>query len=234
MRWMLIIAGLVVGLVSGPAVATPPPYTAFYEAFAYGNTLKTHSTLNYEPGRVRMSLDARIVGFLRILGRFEMSRESIISNGPDGLRLLESHSTQVQPRRTREAHTRFDWETGEAHGVSNGKTFNLKVDDDIQDYLSVLLVVMQELRTGAAETRQTVDVIERDRVRSYRLVREGTERLDTALGRLDTIKVTRSDPKRGVALSAWFAPELHYLPVRFDYEADSRVYVLNITGLDWH
>jgi hypothetical protein len=234
MRWMLIIAGLVAGLVSAPAVATPPPYTAFYEAFAYGNTLKTHSTLNYEPGRVRMSLDARVVGFLRILGRFEMSRESIISNGPEGLRLLESHQTQVQPRRTREAHTRFDWETGEAHGVSNGRTFSVQVDDDVQDYLSVLLVVMQELRSGAAETRQTVEVIERGRVRSYRLEREGTERLDTALGRLDTVRVTRSDPERDISLSAWFAPELHYLPVRFDYEADGRIYVLNITGLDWH
>ncbi|OOG25902.1 hypothetical protein B1C78_05910 [Thioalkalivibrio denitrificans] len=234
MPWKFTAAALALILTAAPATATPPPYTAFYEATAYGNTLKTRSSVNYEPGRVRMSLDARVVGFLRLLGRFEMSREAIVSIGPEGLRLLESLHSQVQPRRSREVHTRFDWETGRAEGVNNGEPFSLSVSEDTMDYLSVLLAIMQELQTGTAAQRQTVEVIERDRVRSYRLVREGTERIRTELGRLDTVKVTRRDDDRGIALSAWFARDLHYIPVRFDYEADGRVYVLNITELDWH
>lgn len=234
MQWRHILTALVLMVAALPALATPPPYTAFYEAFAYGNTLKTRSSVNYEPGRVRMSLDARVVGFLRLLGRFELSREAIVSNGPEGMRLLESHHSQVQPRRSREVHTRFDWETGTAEGVSNGESFSVEVGQDTMDYLSVLLMIMQELRTGNPQPRQTVEVIEKDRVREYRLVREGTERLDTELGRLDTVRVTRRDDERGIGLSAWFARDLHYIPVRFDYEADGRVYVLNITGLDWH
>jgi hypothetical protein len=234
MRWKHLVAAIALLLAAAPVLATPPPYTAFYEAFAYGNTLKTRSTVNYEPGRVRMSLEARVVGFLRLLGRFEMSREAIVANGPEGLRLLESHHSQTQPRRNQEVHTRFDWESGRAEGVNNGKPFSVKVSEDTMDYLSVLLVIMQELRTEADVQRQSVEVIERDRVREYQLVREGTERLDTKLGRLETVKVTRRDDDRGIALSAWFAPELHYIPVRFDYEADGRVYVLNITELDWH
>ena len=234
MPWKLAAAALALILTAAPAMATPPPYTAFYEASAYGNTLKTRSSVNYEPGRVRMSLDARVVGFLRLFGRFELSREAIISIGPEGLRLLESLHRQVQPRRAREVHTRFDWDTGRAEGVNNGERFSLSVSEDTMDYLSVLLAIMQELQTGTAEQRQTVEVIERDRVRSYRLVREGTERIRTELGRLDTVKVTRRDDERGIALSAWFARDLHYIPVRFDYEADGRVYVLNITELDWH
>ncbi|MFN2350090.1 MAG: DUF3108 domain-containing protein [Thioalkalivibrio sp.] len=234
MRWIAIILGLTAALAAAPALAVPPPHTAFYEAMAYGNTLKTQSTISYEPGQVRMSLDARVVGFLRLLGRFEMSRESIIGNGPEGLRLLESHNSQVQPGKTREVHTRFNWEANLATGTQNGTAFALQVPDDTMDYLSVLLLVMQELRSGMSEKRQAVDVIDRDRLRNYQLVHEGTERLDTGLGRMDTIKVTRRDEKRGIALSAWFAPQLHYIPVRFDYEADGRIYALNITGVDWH
>jgi hypothetical protein len=234
MHWKPIIAGIALMFAAAPSLAMPPPYTAFYEAFAYGNTLKTRSSVNYEPGRVRMSLDARILGFLRLFGRFELSRETIIYNGPEGLRLLESHHSRTQPRRSREVHTRIDWETGMAEGTENGERFSVPVNDGTLDYLSVLLVIMQELRTGVAEPLQSVEIIERDRVREYGVVHEGTERLETELGRLDTVKVTRRDDDRGIGLSAWFARDLHYVPVRFDYEADGRVYVLNITGLDWH
>ena len=219
---------------SAPALAMPPPHTAFYEAVAYGNTLKTRSTVSYEPGLVRMSLDARVVGFLRLLGRFEMSRESILSNGPEGLKLLESHHSETQPRRSREVHTRLDWEANIAQGTQNGKPFEIEVQDGTLDYLSVLLLLMQELRNGNVETRESVALVERHRLRTYTLIREGNERLQTDLGRLDTVKITRRDEERGIALSAWFAPELHYIPVRFDYEADGRVYALRITGVEWH
>jgi len=46
--------------------------------------------------------------------------------------------------------------------------------------------------------------------------------------------VVRTDENSGVELAGWFVPELNYLPVRLDYEADGNVFELELTKLEWH
>ena len=60
-------------------------------------------------------------------------------------------------------------------------------------------------------------VAEDGKIKTYQLRRAGKETLATPLGNLETIKVERrkEDSKRVTTL--WFAPALHYLPVRLDH-----------------
>jgi hypothetical protein len=232
-RFILMFLVVLAGPALAAADAPIPPYTATYEAQALGNRLVALSTLHYEGDHIRMAMDAHVSGFLRILGRFEFNRESLIQSNGTAVRLLQNRSQQVTPRRERKVETRFDWVTHHAHGHINGKAFDLAVPATTQDFLSSLYLTMVLLRNGDLTTLR-LDLLERNHLRSYALERRGEARIATPLGTLDTVHVVRTNQGSNVELAAWFAPELHYLPVRFDYEADGNVYRLDLTQLEWH
>lgn len=235
MRWQhLIVLPFLVGAAQAGSLPTIPPYTATYEAQAYGNRLIVRSTLNPEGENLRMAMDAQVSGFLRLLGRFEFSRESVFQPAPDGLRVLQTRSRQVTPRRERNTETQFDWSTGRARGQDGDRTFDLEVPPGTLDFLSSLYQTMTELGDGAVDATESVTILERRRLREYTVAPEGRERIQTALGRMDAVKIVRKDNDRDVELAGWFAPDLHYLPVRLDYESDGDVFRLELTKLEWH
>lgn len=235
MRWpSLILLLLLAGAAQTALAGSIPAYTATYQAQAFGNTLVAQSTLSREGDNVRMAMDAHVSGFLRILGRFEFTREAIFKSGDGNLNLVQTRSIRVTPRRERKVETRFDWTTSRAHGHINQRSFDLAVPPGTLDFLSSLYLTMEQLRNGNLGQTLTVTVLERDRLREYSLTLKDTHRIDTVLGRLDALRVVRSDENSGVELAGWFVPELNYLPVRLDYEADGNVFELELTKLEWH
>ncbi|WP_019625506.1 DUF3108 domain-containing protein [Thioalkalivibrio sp. ALJT] len=237
------VLGFLLALVALPASAAEnnthsiPPYTASYEATALGNTLKARITLNHEDVQTRMAMDAHVSGFLRLLGRFELSREALMNRQNGELQLARSRSQQITPRRERKVETRLDRDRGLAIGTIDNEHFQLEVPDQTLDFLGSLYLIMQRLERSEltrADNRSTVQVLERDRLREYRFEYGERETMDSPIGRLETVRIDRRTDDSDVALSAWFAPELHHVPVRFDYEADGRVFELNLTQLEWH
>lgn len=232
MRWTILISLL---LCSSAAWATPatviPAYVATYEAHAYGNTLVVVNTLRHEPEGIRMTMDAHIVGFLRILGSFGFSRGSLFQFEDREVRLLETRMSQRTPRREREAEAQLDWNAKRARGRVNDEAFDMEVPAGTQDFLSSLYLTMTRLMDGDFDQVLTVDLLERNRLRSYTMENRGQERLETQLGTLDTIRVARQNSS-DIEVSGWFAPDLGYLPVRLQYEADGRVFQFEITALE--
>jgi hypothetical protein len=235
MRWPRLILLLLLAGAAQPALAgSIPAYTATYQAQAFGNTLVAQSTLSREGDNIRMAMDAHVSGFLRILGRFEFTREAVFKSGDGNLNLVQTRSVQVTPRRERKVETRFDWTTNRAHGHINQQSFDLAVPPGTLDFLSSLYLTMEQLRNGNLGQTITVTVLERDRLRQYSLTLQGAHRIDTVLGRVEALHVVRTDDSSGVELAGWFVPTLDYLPVRLDYEADGNVFELELTKLEWH
>jgi hypothetical protein len=208
-----------------------PAYVATYEAHAYGNTLVVVNALRHEPEGIRMTMDASIVGFLRLLGSFGFSRGSLFQFEDRQVRLLETRMSQRTPRREREAEAQLDWDANRARGRVNDEPFDMEVPAGTQDFLSSLYLTMTRLMEGDFGEVLTVDLLERNRLRSYTMENRGEERLDTQLGTLDTIRVARQNSS-DIEVSGWFAPDLGYLPVRLQYEADGRVFQFEITALE--
>lgn len=235
MRWTpLILLFCLAGAVQAAPAERVPAYTATYEASVLGNTLIAQSTLSHEGENIRMAMDAHLSGFLRLLGRFEFDREAVFrSNGAD-LQLLETRSSQVTPRRERRVETRFEWTANRALGHINQQPFELEIPPDTLDFLSSLYLTMQELREGNLGDALSVKVLERDRLREYTIETRGRQQIDTALGRMEAYHVVRRQDGSDVELAGWFVPELHYLPVRLDYEADGNQLELVLTGVEWH
>lgn len=220
---------------STSALSPPlPAFSATYEAQVLANTLTAVIELRPEDEHWRMSLQARASGWVRIIGRLEVERSSVLVPFNGSLRPVFSTNNEVTPRRERNVEIRFDWSGQNATGVINGTPFTHEITEATQDFLSGLLRTVEIVRAGESDAQHTLQILERDRLRDYLMRPAGRETVTTPEGRFETIGMIRSDPSRGVELAAWFAPGLNYLPVRLDYEAGKDIVQLNLKSVVWH
>lgn len=106
----------------------------------------------------------------------------------------------------------FDWAKGNAAGFSEKKPVELKIAAGTQDVLSIQIEVMEDLKNGNLPA--TFQIIDKDELKEFLYKREGTARLSTALGELDTVVVTSQREGGDRILRMWFAPSLGYTPVQ--------------------
>jgi len=230
-----VLVWFVLALPTAAYSAPIPAFTATYEAQALGNTLTAVIVLQPDGERWRMTLQARLSGWLRLIGRVEVQRESLMVVGTNG-QLQPEFSTnhEITPRRERQSEIQFDWTNLRATGTVNSEPFTREISATTQDFLSSLLQTIVILRTGTTEPDYPLQILERNRLRNYVMRPAGRQRITTPLGRLEALGMIRADPSRGIELGGWFAPELNFLPIRLDYEAGSDVLQLNLKSVVWH
>jgi hypothetical protein len=125
----------------------------------------------------------------------------------------------------------FDWDKGRAHGASEGKPVDLVLKDGTQDVMSIQIEVMQDLRNGTLPA--TFQIIDKDELKDFNYTREGTARLHTDLGELDTIVVASQRTGNNRILRMWFAPALGFLPVQAERTRDGKLeFAMRIQSLD--
>jgi hypothetical protein len=67
-------------------------------------------------------------------------------------------------------------------------------------------------------------IIDKDQIKEFLYTREGTEKLRTAIGMLDTVVVaSRHGPTDSRVLRMWFAPDLGYVPVQAERRRDGKL-----------
>jgi len=115
----------------------------------------------------------------------------------------------------------FDWDKGRAHGSSEGKPVDLALKDGTQDVMSIQIEVMQDLRNGTLPA--TFQIIDKDELKDFNYTREGTARLRTELGELDTIVVASQRTGNNRILRMWFAPALGFVPVQAERTRDGKL-----------
>jgi hypothetical protein len=115
----------------------------------------------------------------------------------------------------------FDWETHRARGKSEGKPIDIGIQDSTQDLLSIQIEIMQDLRNGVLPPR--FSIVDKDEVKEFLYTREGTARLRTALGVLDTVVIASQREGNNRILRMWFAPALGFTPVQAERSRDGKL-----------
>lgn len=107
----------------------------------------------------------------------------------------------------------FDWQGKKVTGTAKEHAIDIVIPDDAQDPMSLQIASLRDLAKGTIPA--TVSLVDGDgKLKDYELKQEGTARLDTRLGTLDTIIYTSRRANSDRVTRTWVAPALGYLPVK--------------------
>jgi Protein of unknown function (DUF3108) len=235
---MKTLAGaiLLAAMACTDAVAQAPdtsgvaPFIAQYEAAWKGMTVGTSEiqlTRGAEPGHYMYVWTITARGFFRLAYRDDLVQKS-------WLRVVGDH---VRPDKyfgkegSQTVELNFDWQDKRATGVSETKPVDITLPDGAQDVMSIQVEVMLDLKNGNLPA--TFQIIDKDQLKEFNYTREGTARIRTAIGELETVIVTSQRTGNNRILRMWFAPSLGFVPVQAERSRDGKVEIsMRIKSVD--
>jgi hypothetical protein len=128
------------------------------------------------------------------------------------LRPTSYHAAEEGHAADKSVDLKFDWQTHRVSGVSQTKPVDLPLQDGTQDGMSVQIELMRELAAGRSP--QGFWLVDNDEIKQYKYVREGTETLETGVGKLETVRYRSEHEGSSRVTRLWLAQSLGYLPVR--------------------
>jgi hypothetical protein len=135
-----------------------------------------------------------------------------------GLRPLRYRFDDGTRRTDRDVALQFDWLAGRVTGLAEGSTVDIPVISGLQDSASAQAFVQLRLLDGVEPG--IVPVIEKNRIKYYQYTLLRRERLETAIGVLDTV-VYRSAREGSTRENVfWLAPRLGYAIVQAEQRRD--------------
>lgn len=195
------------------------PFSAVYSARYSGISLEATRALAHSDGNQwTMTTEARnFMGQISETSRFHLEDGTIRSDYYRYQRRLLGASKREEQL--------FDWVNKVSgyyvdRGPNSEPRREIALDQPLYDRSNYQLRLAQDLRDDKPEL--SYQIADRGRQREYRFERMGEEVLDTAHGRIDTIKVMRlrDDDDRETIL--WFAPALNYLLIQLEHTEEGK------------
>jgi hypothetical protein len=132
---------------------------------------------------------------------------------------------------SRDVSLKFDWDAHKVTGTAENKPVDQALTPGVQDSLSVQVALMCGLAAGSVPA--SFRLIDKDEVKEYQYTREGEAKLDTAVGKLDTVIYRSQKAGSSRYTRLWIAPSLGYLPVRAEQaKRDKRELQLTIRAIE--
>jgi Protein of unknown function (DUF3108) len=195
------------------------PFSAHYQAdYKTMNVGTSDLELKQDtaPGHYLYTWTITAHGIFRLY-RDEVTQQSLLSINADHVRpekyRAEDGSSSV--------NLEFDWDAGRVSGTSEKKAVDLKIKEGTQDLMSIQVEVMLDLKKGNLPA--TFQIIDKDQLKEFIYTEEGTARIRTALGELDTVIVTSRQAGNNRILRMWFAPSLGFVPVQAERTRDGKL-----------
>jgi hypothetical protein len=224
LRAIALVSALTLGSFATAATAGLPvaPFQARYEVYGSGfslgeavMTLAPNGSAGY-----RMSTEVRPNGLAALIVSGQLD-ENVSGEIHEGQLWPDQYERRTETRRrTQTVQLKFDWPAGQVQARDNEERARLPVTPGMLDPLSLNLRVMWDLQSGRLPDRYTL--VDETKIRTFQIRNEGEETLDTPLGALRALRVSHSRPGRTRITTFWFAPDLHYLPVRVAQESKGK------------
>ncbi len=170
-----------------------------------------------EPGRYVYTWTITAHGIFRMVYRDDLVQKSWLSIDAEHARPLKYSAVDGSAT----ANLEFDWDSRSARGKTEKKPVDLKLEEGTQDVMSIQVEVMLDLKNG--HLPKTFQIIDRDQVKEFIYTQEGTAKIKTPLGELDTVIVSSQRPGNSRILKMWFAPSLGYVPVQAERTRDGKL-----------
>ena len=154
----------------------------------------------------------------------------------DGLPVPLSHDYRMPgSEKNRDFSLAFDWVEREARGVVRGEPAAEPLAPGAVDRHTAT-IAMAAATAGARAFPFEFVMIDRARTRRYDATLQGVQTLETAAGRIETVRallVRVGEPERQFRF--WFAPELGHLPVRIQsVDDDGKTVTLQLLRYPLH
>jgi hypothetical protein len=223
---------------SGAAASAAPaaddagiaPFIAHYQADWKGISVGTSDIQlmqRAEPGQFLYTWTITARGIFRIAYHDGLVQKSWLSMIGDHVRPDKYSGKEGSSS----VELNFDWQNKRATGVSETKPVDLKLQDGTQDVMSIQVEVMLDLKHG--NLPKTFAIIDKDQLKEFNYTQEGSAKIRTALGEIDTIIVTSQRAGNNRILRMWFAPSLGYIPVQAERSRDGKVEIaMRIKSVD--
>jgi hypothetical protein len=197
------------------------PYRATYRISKDGMVAEVKRELQQLPDeRWRLSDYARILFF-----KLEESADVRLHNG----HITPLHYRYRQgPGKNKNQDIHYDWEQRTAQIELDDKTRSVKLDQPSFDKLSLQLQLRLDLLAGRLQQAQSYRLVDRGRVKHYRVEKIGEETLSLGKRQMHTIKLRQHTEGKDRETWIWVAPDLDYLIVKIVQEDEDERYEMQL------
>jgi hypothetical protein len=216
----LLLAALAPAAAYAAADSGLAPFTAHYVADWKGISVASSEIQlkpGAEPGQYVYNWTITARGILRLAYSDDLVQTSWLS-------IIDGHARPNKYSGRQGSNTldlNFDWQNKRVMGSSEGKPVDIKLVDGTQDVMSIQVEVMLDLQRGSLP--KTFQIIDKDQLKAFDYTQEGTAKIKTAMGDLDTLIVVSQRTGNNRILRMWFAPSLGFAPVQAERSRDGKI-----------
>lgn len=122
-----------------------------------------------------------------------------------------NHKRKKRPKLRR---IEFDWSRHRATGTAATPQWSRDIPNGTQDSASKMLAMMLRLVSGAKDVE--LDVIDRDKMKRYRMVQVGKEQIASGSSGYATVQLQEVREGEPTTARFWLAPKLNHLPIKIE------------------
>ncbi len=205
------------GLLAPDLSASPFPeeFTAWYKASKGMFSGETIVSIKADKdNRYTYESITKVTGMMSIFGG-EIREKSVWEYTNGKIRPLRYSYNRSSGSKKRNAELTFDWNKNIVTNSIDSQPWKMTIKPDTLDKLVYQLVMMNDLQQGKKK-ELNYSIADGGKLKDYKILIMGEEKIETKLGELNTIKVVRIRGKRTTTM--WCAKKLGYLPVRIHHK----------------
>jgi len=235
----LLLPGFAEAIVSVPQEKTAnsavraKAFTANYVVFRNGKDLGTATIKYADAGNDRWELSTHTLGTgIAAIAGVELNERSLIRWNDGKPETVDYNFSQKAGWKNKQRSISVNAQNRTILSQDKEDSYTLKYQAGVLDRHAITVAIMQDLLQGKRGDL-SYPVADRDEMSTqlYRLI--GNEKMDTALGVLNSLKVQRiRENPNGKTTTLWLAPDRQFVPLRIQQkEGNGDVIEMRISGL---
>ena len=213
------VAMLLTATIAAQAASLPKPFTADYtfshDGLQVGEMQRTLSALG--DGKYVYESTSRASGMIAWFVKDQLVERSVWKWDGEHIKPLEYLYHHFGGKKERRVELSFDWKTHVVTNTIDNDPWRMQIPDDVLDKLVYQFSIMVDLQDHPKEL--IYPVADGGQLKTYELAVVGEEKLQTPLGKLATVKLTRVGGAYPITI--WCAKEFDYMPVRIEQLRDN-------------